>query len=103
MRGRKASDDAPLQDVLNNLALQFGFGRTREDDDLAEAWRDAAGELASLTTVAAVRKGLLEIVAADSVVMQELSFQKHTLLEKMKEKYPDAQWKDIRFSVGKIN
>ncbi len=80
-----------------------GFAREQSGAALEEAWKSAAGELlAQYTRVGQVRRGALEVIVANSTLVQELSFQKPTILESLGRLLPDEAIKDLRFRVGQV-
>lgn len=67
------------------------------------AWREAAGPLAAAyTRVGALRRGTLEVVVANSTLVQELGFQKHALLASLGKLLPDEGIENLRFRTGNI-
>ncbi len=92
-----------IGDVLTQLMARRGFAGVRRASACEEAWRQAAGELvARHSRVGAVRRGTLEVVVANSTLLQELTFQKQTLLETLGQRLPDEGIRDLRFRVGAI-
>ncbi len=103
-KGRQNEPMTAFGDILSGLVSQFGIGRKRSEDDLSDVWKELLGEeLAPYSCVGGVRRGVLEIVVSDAILIQELLFQKEILLEKMKERFPDANFTDLRFRVGTVN
>jgi predicted nucleic acid-binding Zn ribbon protein len=81
-----------------------GYARERSAAGFDEAWRSAAGEIiARSTRVGLVRRGALEVLVANSALMQELTFQKSALLDKLKRLLPDEKLTGLRFKVGPIS
>ncbi|HUT88989.1 MAG TPA: DciA family protein [Thermoguttaceae bacterium] len=92
-----------IGDVLVQLMARRGFAGVRRAATCEEAWRQAAGELAAgYSRVGAVRRGTLEVLVANSTLLQELTFQKQTLLETLGELLPDEKIRDLRFRLGAI-
>ena len=54
------------------------------------------------TRVGQLRRGTLEVVVANSTLVQELGFQKQTLLKSLAELLPDEGIENLRFRVGNI-
>lgn len=80
-----------------------GFARINGNQALAEAWQQAAGELlARHTRPAAIRRGVLEVTAANSTILQELTFQKTQLLAAMARLLPEQTITNLRFRVGPV-
>ena len=90
-----------IGDVLGQLLARRGFAGVRRAATCEQAWRQAAGELAAEhSRVGAVRRGTLEVLVGNSTLLQELTFQKQTLLETLGELLPDEKIRDLRFRVG---
>ena len=99
----KGSMSAPRKfaDVLAELMARRGYSRQRSRTDLAEAWRSAAGELiADHSRPGLVRRGTLEVIVTHSALLQELSFQKGTILIRLQELAPQEKIAELRFRVG---
>ncbi len=95
----KAKGPEPLKDVIAQLFVSRGWGRTSERKRLEDAWAKAAGEIvAGQSRVLAIKRGVLEIEIRGGVLLQELSsFHKRKLLEAMKTLLPGQALKDLRF------
>jgi len=93
-----------LSNILADLMARRGFGRVQSTEAYEEAWRQAGGPLAAqYTRVGALKRGTLEIVVANSVLMQELTFQKDALLAHLLQLLPDQGIKGLRFRVGTLD
>jgi predicted nucleic acid-binding Zn ribbon protein len=93
-----------IRDVVAKLITLRGYGRFQSDANLSAAWQAAAGEaLARFSRPGQIRRGKLEVTVTNSTTMQELSFQKLTILAELARQLPDAKITDVRFRVGKIN
>lgn len=104
MRSRKASRGPQhIAGILAQVMARRGYARQQSGAALEEAWKDAAGELlAQYTRVGQVRRGALEVIVANSTLVQELSFQKPAILESLGRLLPDEAIKDLRFRVGLV-
>jgi predicted nucleic acid-binding Zn ribbon protein len=92
-----------MGDVINRLIAQRGYLQTLGSEQLREAWNAAAGpQLAGETQTGNVRRGVLEIFASDSCLIQELTFRKRQLLDKLRQVAPDMKIRDLRFRVGVV-
>ena len=91
----------PIADILSELVTRRGFARVRGQQHLEDAWRTAIGEPgAKYTRVGALRRGTLEILVANSVLMQELAgFQKQSLLRKLCQELDSQEVRDLRFRL----
>jgi predicted nucleic acid-binding Zn ribbon protein len=92
-----------MADVLSELLTRKGYARVRATASYAEAWAEAAGEMvARYTRVGAVRRGVLEVTVANSTLVQELTFQKRTILDALNRLLPDERIADVRYRVGPV-
>jgi len=90
-----------IADVLSEIMARRGYARERSSLDLAEAWREAAGELiAQHSRVGLIRQGRLEITVTHSAIVQELTFQKAAILAQLHSLLPRENIADLRFRVG---
>jgi predicted nucleic acid-binding Zn ribbon protein len=93
----------PIADIMAQLMARKGYARERSAAAYGEAWRAAVGEaLGRSTRAGAIRRGALEVFVANSTLMQELTFQKPALLEKLRQLLPDEKLANLRFRVGAI-
>lgn len=92
-----------MSDVLAELMARRGYGRLQSTAVLADAWSQAVGEpLAKDTCVGAVGRGVLEVVATSSTLVQELTFRRQELLSELARRLPDERITGLRFRVGPI-
>ena len=71
-----------IGNILPELMARRGYARLQSAEQYDAAWSEAAGPLiARYTRVGGLRRGKLEVVVANSTLMQELGFQKAALLE----------------------
>jgi predicted nucleic acid-binding Zn ribbon protein len=93
----------PMAQVMADVVQRRGYAQVRVAAQWDQAWRNAAGpEFAAVTQVGVLRRGVLEITAANSLVVQELTFEKERLLAAMQQSAPQAAIKQLRFKVGQI-
>jgi predicted nucleic acid-binding Zn ribbon protein len=93
-----------IGDVLSELMARRGFARVQSSAHYESAWREAAGPVVSqYTRVGQLRRGALEIIVANSTLIQELGFQKSDLLQSLAKLLPDEGIKNLRFRVGRIS
>jgi predicted nucleic acid-binding Zn ribbon protein len=93
-----------LANVLAELMARRGYGRVQGTEAYEAAWRQAAGPLATqYTRVGQLRRGSLEVLVANSTLMQELTFQKVALVKKLAELLPEEGIRSLRFRVGTID
>jgi predicted nucleic acid-binding Zn ribbon protein len=92
-----------IADVLSELEARRGYSRTKSSDSLGEAWEKSAGPAtAAHSRVGEVRRGTLEVIVANSMLAQELQFEKERLLSQLIELLPDHKLRDLRFRVGAV-
>jgi hypothetical protein len=92
-----------IADVLSELMARRGYARVQSAAAYDEAWRKAAGDLAGKhTRVGSLKRGTLEVVVTNSVLVQELMFQKAALLKTLNQLLPGQGIKDVRFRLGAI-
>jgi predicted nucleic acid-binding Zn ribbon protein len=92
-----------IADVLAQLITARGYGRIQATADFTAAWQQAAGEtISKYTRPGRLRRGILEVMASNSMIIQELTFQKQQILTQLQTQLPDAKIRDIRFRVGSI-
>lgn len=99
----KAAGPQRLANVLADLMVRRGYARVQSTEAYEGAWRAAAGPLmAQYTRLGALRRGALEVVVANSTLLQELTFQKAALLKKLVAALPDEGIRSLRFKSGPI-
>ena len=100
---RRNGSPQRIGDVLGDLMARRGFARVSAAAASEEAWRAAAGAFfASSTRAGQVRRGVLEVLVANSTLMQELVFRKADILAELARTLPDEKITDLRFRVGRI-
>ena len=93
-----------IGNILAQLITARGYGRIQADADFTAAWQIAVGPaLAKYTQPGRLRRGVLEITVANSMTIQELTFQKQQVLTKLQTELPDAKVRDMKFRVGSIS
>jgi predicted nucleic acid-binding Zn ribbon protein len=92
-----------IGNILSELMARRGFARVQSAEALETAWRQAAGPLAAqYTRVGAMHRGALEIIVANSTLVQELGYQKIEILAALQQLLPDEGIKCLRFRAGNI-
>jgi predicted nucleic acid-binding Zn ribbon protein len=93
-----------IGNVIAQLVSRRGYAQIRAAGERDEAWQAAAGqELANMTQVAALRRGVLEVLVANSLLMQELTFRKEELLKNLQQALPNDGVKQLKFKIGQID
>ncbi len=92
-----------MGDVVSQLLARRGYAQETTSADIAAAWREAVGEAtATYTRIGAVRRGVLDVVVANSAVSQELTFRKAQLIVQLAKRLPEHKIKNIRFRTGSV-
>jgi hypothetical protein len=73
----------PLREILSRLFTARGWGRRQGQLQLEKIWAEVVGvEFAAQTRVNGLRRGVLEVVVGNAVLLQELAhYHKRRLLE----------------------
>ncbi|MGD0516100.1 MAG: DUF721 domain-containing protein [Thermoguttaceae bacterium] len=92
-----------IGNILSELMARRGFARVQSAEALETAWRQAAGPLAAqYTRVGDIRRGVIEVIVANSTLVQELGYQKNEILAALQQRLPDEGIKCLRFRAGNI-
>jgi predicted nucleic acid-binding Zn ribbon protein len=99
-----AREPKAIGKVLAQLITAKGYGRIQASADFSAAWQAAVGDaLAKYSLPGRIRRSVLDVTVANSMVVQELTFQKHDILKRLQAEFPDAKLRDLKFRVGKIS
>lgn len=93
-----------LGEILSRLFTARGWGRRQGRLHLEKAWAEAAGpEIAAQTRVGNLRRGVLEVLVGNAVLLQELShFHRRRLLEQLRARLPGTPITDLRFRAAAL-
>jgi hypothetical protein len=91
-------------EIVSRLMTARGWGRRQERLRFERAWAESIGEPgARQTRVGGLRRGVLEIIVGNAVLMQELAhFRKRKLLQELQSRLTGITLKDLRFRAGVI-
>ena len=94
----------PLGEILSRLFTARGWGRRQERLRLEEAWAEAVGpQHAAHTRINGLRRGVLEVVVDNAVLMQELAhYEKRRLLQALRSRLAGTAVTDLRFRAGVV-
>ncbi|MEK6248649.1 MAG: DUF721 domain-containing protein [Planctomycetales bacterium] len=93
-----------IGNIVAELMSRKGFGRQRSAQQRETIWQEVVGaDLAQMTRCGEVRRRRLEVVVANSTLMQELAFRKEEIIEALQHQLPELVVEDIRFRVGPIS
>ena len=94
----------PMAEIMSELLARRGYAQERSWQIIEAAWRSAAGEaLANHTRATRLRRGVLEVLVDNSVLVQELSYRKAVLLADLARHLPKHPLSDLKFRVGPVN
>jgi hypothetical protein len=92
-----------IGDILSGLMARRGYARMQSGGACADAWREAAGEpLAACSRATQVRRGVLEVLVSNSMMVQEIGFRKSALIGRLADLLPDEKIRDLKLRVGPI-
>ena len=93
----------PIAETLSQLLSRRGYAAVEAADEREAAWPAAVGpQMAQYSRMGMVRRGVLEIIVANSAGLQELSLQKKSLLARIVAALPDQKIRDLRFRIGAV-
>ncbi len=89
--------------LVSQLMSRRGYAQATVTDELQLSLAETVGEtLRTSVRVGYVNRGVLQIYAADSVTMQELVFQKRSILTGIQTSMPQSNITDLKFKVQTI-
>ncbi len=96
-----------LSEILADLIIRRGYARQLESSRFQQAWNTVVeNRLANHSCPGNLRRGVLEVSVENSIVMQELTFQKNQILKKLNQEMENENRSptihDIRFRIGAI-
>jgi hypothetical protein len=96
-----------LGDILSRLFTARGWGRHQDRLRLEQGWSEAVaacGLTDQQTRPGALRRGILEVLVGNAVLLQELAhFHKRRLLEQLRRRLPGITITDLRFRASVMN
>jgi hypothetical protein len=95
-----------LGEILSRLFTARGWGRRQDRLRLERAWAEAVAACrldVEQTRVSGLRRGVLEVLVDNAVMLQELvHFHKRKLLEAMRSRLAGTTIHDLRFRTGLV-
>lgn len=86
--------------LVNQLISRRGYAQVAATNQFQDMIVAVVGrEVGESVTVGKLNRGVLKVFANDSVTIQELMFQKRTIIRRIQKELPDAKVNDIRFAV----
>lgn len=94
----------PIRKLVNQVISRRGLAQTAVQAELVQAWNQVCPtETVSQTSVGPVRNGNFQVFVANSLVNQQLNFEKAKLLAALREQLPQAKLKGMVFKVTPID
>jgi hypothetical protein len=98
-----AGEPKRAADIMAAVLQRRGYGRIMENEELASRWAAAVDpRLGPLTRAVRIHRRRLEVIVANSTVMNELAFAKAAILSRFNEKAGPSPLADIRFRIGAV-
>ena len=89
--------------VLGQLMARRGIAQQQTTNELVETWSQIVGiSFAGHTRLGNLKRGVLEVHVANSMISQQLSFKKQNILDQLEEQLPNNKIRDLRFRIGSI-
>jgi hypothetical protein len=96
-----------LGEILSRLFTARGWGRRQDRLHLEQAFAEAltvCGVAPEAARPGALRRGTLEVVVSNAVLLQELAhYHKRRLLEALRGRLPNTPLTDLRFRAGVLD
>lgn len=90
-------------DLIAQLLARKGWGQSTAAHELQTVWQSiTAASWSHQTQLGNVRQGVLEVIVANSGLLQQLEFTKQNLLASLQQRLPQNKIKDIRFRIGNV-
>jgi len=97
----KKDDLTKLQTILDGVFEKMDRAPQREQLRIWDIWEEAVGpRIAERAQPETLRNSVLVVAVSSSVWMQELSFLKQKILDRLQQKLAPGTIKDIRFKLG---
>jgi predicted nucleic acid-binding Zn ribbon protein len=97
-------DARKIAEILSELDARRGYARIRTAATAEEAWREAVGpEFGGKSRPGPVKRGVLEVIVANSMLAHELQFQKEQIVKKLAELLPQEKIRDLRCRIGPVS
>ena len=89
-----------VSQVLDRLFLEKGYANEQSREELLTAWEKAVGPvLCSQSKVGLLKRGMLQIFAANEIIMSELDFQKAKALKSLQQSLPEMKIRGLKFHL----
>ena len=91
-----------LKSLLQSIVTKIDGAPHQDQFRIRDMWEAVVGpHIAKKATPEGIRNGILQVSVESSVWMQELTFMKQQILERINQACESSGVKDIRFRLGK--
>ncbi|MBN1852306.1 MAG: DUF721 domain-containing protein [Pirellulales bacterium] len=92
------------KEIMAAVMRRHGYGNVLTLNQYHAVLQNTVGDmLSSFVRVVGLSRGRLEVVVANSTVLQELAFYRKKILEALADAIPDGSIQDIRFRIGPVD
>jgi predicted nucleic acid-binding Zn ribbon protein len=100
---RKRTQPISLADVLGGASRRIGFGEKLKHMKLMARWEKIAGSAVARHARPSRLRGRTLIVRVDQPTwMQELTFLKHEIMERIREEFKEGAPSDMKLELGEL-
>lgn len=90
--------------IISEVLARAGFSGQSLTQELDQLWREIVGPpLHQLSRVVKLSRGKLEVLVAHSTALQELTFRKQEILQKLQQRWTQKPIRDLKLRVGRID
>lgn len=90
-----------IRSLVSRLMNERGYAAVQGGEAIREAWLAVAGpELAQVAKPGVLRRGVLHILVADSLSLQELHFRRRELLDRFQRTAKELRVNDLKFKLA---
>jgi len=93
-----------LRSALDRFVVRTGLSTQISTSELERVWETVLGPAkAGMTSVGAVRRGVLQVTVGNSGLLEELElFRKAEILKRIRSSPVGSKVRDIRFRIGRV-
>jgi hypothetical protein len=89
-----------VSSVLDRLIEEKGYANEQSTQIICDVWRAAVGdEMFNQSRVGKVKRGVLQIIVLNSIILSELEYSKPKALQQFQVAIPQFKIKSIRFKL----
>jgi hypothetical protein len=99
---KKEDKPQDLKSLLHSIVTTIDGAPHKDQLRIRDMWEAVVGpHIAKKATPEGIRNGILQVSVVSSVWMQELTFMKQQILERINQACESSGVKDVRFRLGK--